>query len=1022
MRGTGAVSKLITRDVCQKLRRVLEEGGIEVKMLKMYVDDGRLVVKYVEKGAIYNPILKKIEYTEEQKKVDTEREKEGETVDHRIKRLIIPIMNDINKDLEWTVELEEDFKDDVIEGRENDVKRGIPTLDFEVYWDNRENKFSYRYYEKKMRNPVVIQKRSAMDRSQKIGILSQELIRRLSNVSEGREETEEKIAVVEGYTKQLKQSGYNFMETQEIIRSGYTGLVRKRNRRKESGLPMHREGTKTLVNRTRKKLLDKKMWYRREKEKEENERKGVRKQRREEMKGGKKDRKTVEVKSVVFIQQTKDSRLVKRLREVEERLGETTGYRIKFVEKVGEKLVDILCQSNPWKGNNCLREDCILCETKEETGKGRRQCCSSRNVTYETWCGTCEDREKERIEKESKEERKDEIVKNKGENSGVKLHKYVGETGRSVYERGKEHKKDRIKWDKGSHMLKHIVEEHEEEDDTEIKFRMRIIRNHRSAFERQIFESIRIQNERRNHNILNSRTEYNRCALPRLEVRVGERKTKQRDKEKEIEEEKEAEIEKKIVKRKKNHIEKGQLRVEDKEKHEDKDDERKDQRESSDEKGTTVSNDKNVIKMKGEKKKVHDTKRGNNMTYKKGKITRYVNVSEKKNIMEVKKGERKTSPLENNWELAMRLKEIIIENDEKWRRFEKEKEEVRKRYREKEERFEMIREKKRKWSERITTQEGIGEEDSMIKKIEHYEMWWNLWERRRGERTSLERSIEKGEEKMRMEKWKKEEKKAKASPVGLVWEEFEETLESIDMDEIWKEENEPKEEEQKESTKKKPRLELIEDEDVGSIANKKKETVTNKTETYEKESKKLEKIPDNIVGKGRKDIPNTGAEKEQTRKEEGKGVKGEKVRKNREKEKESGRKEKFKLETPEEMKVRTPSVKKFFLRSVTDNSVRKTGKTAGNTGSMGENRFEYSGVDGSGLGGSKNNIGQQVPCKVGDEIVLNGSNSEYSRNIGELQQQQRRVNIQSIGSGSELRRVCARTSFERQIQDSTEQL
>ena len=68
----------------------------------------------------------------------------------------------------------------------------------------------------------------------------------------------------------------------------------------------------------------------------------------------------------------------------------------------------------------------------------------------------------------------------------MRLHKYIGETGRSVYERGSEHNRDRVKWEKGSHMLKHIVMEHEGEDESEIKFRMRIVRTHRSSFERQI--------------------------------------------------------------------------------------------------------------------------------------------------------------------------------------------------------------------------------------------------------------------------------------------------------------------------------------------------------------------------------------------------------------------------------------------------------------------------------------------------------------------------------------------------------
>ena len=47
----------------------------------------------------------------------------------------------------------------------------------------------------------------------------------------------------------------------------------------------------------------------------------------------------------------------------------------------------------------------------------------------------------------------------------IRLHKYIGETGRSAYERGKEHTSDRDKWEKGSHMLKHIILEHEGEDE-----------------------------------------------------------------------------------------------------------------------------------------------------------------------------------------------------------------------------------------------------------------------------------------------------------------------------------------------------------------------------------------------------------------------------------------------------------------------------------------------------------------------------------------------------------------------------
>ena len=44
----------------------------------------------------------------------------------------------------------------------------------------------------------------------------------------------------------------------------------------------------------------------------------------------------------------------------------------------------------------------------------------------------------------------------------------------------------------------------------------------RSDFERQLFESVLIQ-WNRHHHILNARSEYNRCAIPRLATKLGEK-------------------------------------------------------------------------------------------------------------------------------------------------------------------------------------------------------------------------------------------------------------------------------------------------------------------------------------------------------------------------------------------------------------------------------------------------------------------------------------------------------------------
>ena len=586
--------------------------------------------------------------------------------------------------------------------------------------------------------------------------------------------------VVESYTKQLKQSGYDYKETKEIIQSGYIGMARKIERRKELGIPMHREGRTTVLYRARKKILDKKMWYRKEREEgNDTEKKGggnkIKYNRgRDRQREHRKEKEKTEIKSVVFVQQTKDSKLIKKLREAEEKLGETTGYRIKFVEKVGEKLVDILCQSNPWKGNRCNRDKCLLCDTKEETGKGKKQACNTRNITYETWCGTCEDKEKERIEKEMGEEDNTENRKEpKGGRSRkekeVRLHKYVGETGRSAFERGKEHLKDRDKWDKGSHILKHIVLAHEGEKEEKVRFRMKIVRTHRSAFERQIFEGIRIQSERKIHDILNSKTEYNRCALPRIEINVGNGKNRDKKKERIEEERKEAEVEKKIenLKRKTN-------RKEGREKEEKKEPERvKPKGDTAKDRGgglvttglETDNRDRNTVgnlgiqkgsghnnkrkrgggKEKGEesikwdskkenecrkvcRKEINVTNNGCNKERKsnvtKNDITQYVTISEKR---EMERVNTKNNPLEDNWELALRIREILSENDEKWRNFEKEREEEKARMVEKERRFEVIREKKRKWEDKKSTQDSKETETEEKKKVTHHEMWWKIF-------------------------------------------------------------------------------------------------------------------------------------------------------------------------------------------------------------------------------------------------------------------------------------------------------
>ena len=139
----------------------------------------------------------------------------------------------------------------------------------------------------------------------------------------------------------------------------------------------------------------------------------------------------------------------------------------------------------------------------------------------ETWCISCEEKEKEKIDEEYAEEEEEERVKRYMK---IKLYKYIGESSRSMYERGLELKPQ-------SHMLQHYCEAHMDEDMKTMEFGCRIIEQSRTAFNRQINESVEIQNNNC-HYILNSKSEYNICALPRLSAKLGNEKIESLQKQK----------------------------------------------------------------------------------------------------------------------------------------------------------------------------------------------------------------------------------------------------------------------------------------------------------------------------------------------------------------------------------------------------------------------------------------------------------------------------------------------------------
>ena len=151
-------------------------------------------------------------------------------------------------------------------------------------------------------------------------------------------------------------------------------------------------------------------------------------------------------------------------------------------------------------GKECGRPDCRTC-TQETRGE-KLPPCTKRNVLYENICVRCNP-------DVGGDEKKD-----KGWSPPTtKPSIYVGETAKSLYERGKEH------WDsfrsktEDSHILKHHQLHHGGVGDPQ--FHLRPVRFHNTALTRQLHEAVRIQRWGEDI-VLNSKGEYNRCKIGQI--------------------------------------------------------------------------------------------------------------------------------------------------------------------------------------------------------------------------------------------------------------------------------------------------------------------------------------------------------------------------------------------------------------------------------------------------------------------------------------------------------------------------
>ena len=465
----------------------MRKNRITLEDYMRYMDDGRSFLHPIKHGWRWEE--GGLKYREAWRLEDLSKTAQDITED-----ILRASMQDIYSSLKFTTE--------VGEGTEG----WLPTLDIMVRVESS-NIISYRYYEKPTTTNTTVRMASAMSENSKLQCLSNDLVRRLLNTRvelppRYREE------VIERYGTKLLTSGYGEDQVKKILINGVRGYITKKKRRQAGGRRrIHNTSEESMGTRIRKKLLGKTAWYKPKIGRAKDEKPGFLGRAGSERR---KKETPMKTRAVLFVEQTPRGELASRIREVIKRLEPTLGYSLKVAERTGRSIQSLFSQTNLWQGLHCGREKCITCSQ----GGDNLPACTRSSIVYENICVKCNP---------DKTEDGEPVVKEGSMTPSL----YVGESSRTIQERGLEHWGAALRGDKKSHMAKHQAMEHAGEPPA---FHMRVVSYHRTALNRQVKEAVRIRRRGGASSILNSRAEYNRCHIPRLVLEEeDEQTTKERE-------------------------------------------------------------------------------------------------------------------------------------------------------------------------------------------------------------------------------------------------------------------------------------------------------------------------------------------------------------------------------------------------------------------------------------------------------------------------------------------------------------
>ena len=185
----------------------------------------------------------------------------------KTKRVVLSIYNSLAVDIKFTGETVEDFPS----GR-------IPTLDTAIWLEKAAEegqggavtqRIRYSFYEKPMISDKVMLRKTAMSWNSMRASPAQDGTRRLLNTDNTLPQAD-KVHIMEGYNRKLRNSGYSLEERTEILESAVMKYERIHSSSKKNGVPVHKSAKSTENQRNNKKIRTKFMWLKNKPDSEES--------------------------------------------------------------------------------------------------------------------------------------------------------------------------------------------------------------------------------------------------------------------------------------------------------------------------------------------------------------------------------------------------------------------------------------------------------------------------------------------------------------------------------------------------------------------------------------------------------------------------------------------------------------------------------------------------------------------------------------------------------------------------------